>query len=129
MKKFLKMVLAVMCGILLMWVLGFIILASIAGAASGGNGTVIPKSGVLAIDMSAITITEQSAPANPMATIQGKDIVQIGLYKAVQAIHAAADDPGQRHFLDRVESRHGVHTVEAAADLGFGSRTYELIEL
>ena len=103
MKKFLKMVLAVMCGILLMWVLGFIILASIAGAASGGNGTVIPKSGVLAIDMSAITITEQSAPANPMASIQGKDIVQIGLYKAVQAIHAAADDPGVKFIFLRTD--------------------------
>ena len=44
-------------------------------------------------------------------------------------IYAATDDPGQRHFLDRVESRHGVHTVEAAADLGFGSREYELVEL
>ena len=28
-----------------------------------------------------------------------------------------------------VESRHGIHTIEAAADLGFGSRAYELIEL
>ena len=44
-------------------------------------------------------------------------------------VYAATDDPGQRHFLDRVESRHGVHTVEAAADLGFGSREYELVEL
>ncbi len=44
-------------------------------------------------------------------------------------VYAAKDDPGQRHFLDRVESRHGVHTVEAAAELGFGSRAYELIEL
>ena len=44
-------------------------------------------------------------------------------------IYAAKDDPGQAHFLERVESRHGIHTVEAAAELGFGSREYELIEL
>ena len=44
-------------------------------------------------------------------------------------IYAAKDDPGQAHFLERVESRHGVHTIEAAAALGFGSREYELIEL
>ena len=44
-------------------------------------------------------------------------------------IYAAKDDPGQAHFLERVESRHGVHTIEAAAELGFGSREYELIEL
>ena len=44
-------------------------------------------------------------------------------------VYAAKDDPGQAHFLERVESRHGIHTVEAAAELGFGSRDYELIEL
>lgn len=44
-------------------------------------------------------------------------------------IYAATDDPGQAHFLERVESRHGVHTIEAAAALGYGSREYELIEL
>ena len=44
-------------------------------------------------------------------------------------IYAAKDDPGQAHFIERVESRHGIHTVEAAAILGFGSREYELIEL
>ncbi len=41
----------------------------------------------------------------------------------------ASDDPGKAHFLERVESRHGVHTIEAAAELGFGSRQYELVEL
>ena len=44
-------------------------------------------------------------------------------------IYAAKDDPGQAHFLERVESRHGIHTIEAAADLGYGSREYDLIEL
>ena len=44
-------------------------------------------------------------------------------------IYAAKDDPGQAHFLERVESRHGIHTIEAAAELGFGSREYELIEI
>ena len=44
-------------------------------------------------------------------------------------IYAAKDDPGQGHFLERVESRHGIHTIEAAAALGFGSREYELIEV
>lgn len=47
----------------------------------------------------------------------------------IDLVYAATDDPGQRHFLDRVESRHGVHTIEAAAALGIGSRTYELVEV
>lgn len=44
-------------------------------------------------------------------------------------VYAATDDPGQRHFLDRVESRNGVHTIEAAAAIGCGSREYELIKV
>ena len=40
-----------------------------------------------------------------------------------------SDDPGKEHFLERVNSRNGVHTIERAAELGFGSREYELITL
>ena len=43
-------------------------------------------------------------------------------------VYAAKDDPGQAHLIERIESRHGIHTVEAAAELGYGSREYELIE-
>ncbi len=39
----------------------------------------------------------------------------------------ASDDPGRDHLLERIESKNGVHTIEAAAALGFGSREYELI--
>lgn len=41
----------------------------------------------------------------------------------------ASDDPGRDHLVERIESLNGIHTVEAAAELGFGSREYELIEL
>lgn len=41
----------------------------------------------------------------------------------------ASDDPGRDHFIERVESRNGMLTVEAAAELGYGSREYELIEM
>ena len=41
----------------------------------------------------------------------------------------ASDDPGRDHFIERVESRHGIHTIEAAAELDFGSREYELFEV
>ncbi len=40
-----------------------------------------------------------------------------------------SDDPGKDHFIERVENRHGVHTIEAAAQLGVGSREYELVTL
>ncbi len=41
----------------------------------------------------------------------------------------AADDPGRDHLIERIESRNGVHTIEAAAALGFGSRKYDLVEV
>lgn len=37
------------------------------------------------------------------------------------------DDPGKAHLIERIESRNGIHTIEAAAVLGLGSREYELI--
>lgn len=40
-----------------------------------------------------------------------------------------SSDPGRDHLLERIESRNGVHTVEAAAALGVGSREYELVEV
>ncbi len=41
----------------------------------------------------------------------------------------ACSDPGKPHLIERIESRHGIHTIEAAAELGFGSREYELVEI
>ena len=41
----------------------------------------------------------------------------------------ASSDPGKPHLLERIESLNGVHTIEAAADLGYGTRIYELIEV
>lgn len=41
----------------------------------------------------------------------------------------ASDDPGKEHLIERIESRNGVHTIEAAEALGYGYRDYELIEV
>ncbi|MEF2925519.1 MAG: DUF362 domain-containing protein [Catenibacterium sp.] len=41
----------------------------------------------------------------------------------------ASTDPGKEHLIERIESRNGVHTIEAAEALGYGSRDYELIEI
>ena len=38
-------------------------------------------------------------------------------------------DPGRDHFVERVERQHGIHTIEAAVELGFGTREYELIDI
>ena len=41
----------------------------------------------------------------------------------------ASKDPGRDHFLERVQSRNGEHTIDAAVELGIGSKEYELVEL
>ena len=58
------------------------------------------------------------ASADPVALDQaGLDLVY------------ASRDPGRDHLLERIVSSNGVHTVEAAAALGVGSREYVLKEL
>ncbi len=41
----------------------------------------------------------------------------------------ACSDPGKPHLIERIESRNGVHTIEAAAALGYGTREYTLVEV
>jgi uncharacterized protein len=38
-------------------------------------------------------------------------------------------DPGRDHLVQRIERQNGVHTIEAAAELGFGTREYEIINI
>lgn len=40
-----------------------------------------------------------------------------------------SEDPGKEHFMERVNSKNGIHTIEAATSLGIGTREYELIEI
>lgn len=47
----------------------------------------------------------------------------------IDLVYAATEDPGQKHFLERVESRHGTHTIDAAAEIGYGTKEYELISI
>lgn len=53
----------------------------------------------------------------------------IALDQACIDLIYSSKDRGRDHFVERVERQHGIHTIEAAAALGYGSREYELIEL
>ena len=46
-------------------------------------------------------------------------------YDAVKA----SDDPGKAALIERMDSRHGIHTVEAAEKLGIGRREYEIVNI
>ena len=53
----------------------------------------------------------------------------VALDQACVDLIYASKDPGRDHFLERLESRNGIHTIEAAEKHGYGTREYELIEL
>jgi len=53
----------------------------------------------------------------------------IALDRACLDLVMKSTDPGKEHFLERVNSRNGVHTIDAAYELGFGNKEYELIDI
>ena len=53
----------------------------------------------------------------------------VALDQACVDLVYASTDPGKAELIERIESRHGIHTLEAAEKLGIGSREYELIAL
>lgn len=95
MKDFVKMTLAVICGIFITSIVTFILSLGFIGslAAAGSIQPTLPKSGILKLDMSKMVILEQGKPDDPFSKLQGGDIQSIGMLKAVKAINAAAEDP------------------------------------
>lgn len=53
----------------------------------------------------------------------------VALDQACVDLVYASDDEGKADLIERIESRNGVHTIEAAAEIGIGSREYELIDM
>lgn len=106
MKDFLKMLLAVICGLILAGFLFFMLMAGFIGAAAslgGGAKPVLPKSGVLAIDMSGFILTEAEKPTTQLYTLNGKVPQNVSLYKAVTALQIAAKDPGVEYVFLRAD--------------------------
>ncbi len=53
----------------------------------------------------------------------------VAIDKACVDLVYACSDPGKPHLIERIESRNGTHTIDAAASIGCGSKDYELIEV
>lgn len=53
----------------------------------------------------------------------------IAIDQACMDLVKKSDDPGKEHFLERVNSRNGMHTIDAAAELGFGTKEYVLLNI
>lgn len=104
MKDFWKMLLAVICGLLIFGFIAIFIAGSALsaiGAATEGKTAVLPRSGVLAVDMSSFVLAEQESG---MPNFRGSSAIpQIALRKAVSAIRTAADDPGVKFIFLRTD--------------------------
>ena len=53
----------------------------------------------------------------------------VALDRACVDLVMNSSDPGRDHFMERVSSRHGTHTIDAAAELGIGNKEYELVRV
>ena len=80
----------------------------------------------MSVDCDCCAVAEDPCLAD-MGVLASTDPVAID--QACIDLVYGCDDPGKAHFLERVESRNGVHTIESAAALGIGSREYELVEV
>ena len=98
MKKFLKMTLATLVGLILFSFVGIFIFSSVIGAmaALGKSDPIIPAEGMLELDMTAFVLAEQDQEADPFTTIKSGEQAPatVGMLKAVNAIKTAAEDPG-----------------------------------
>ena len=112
MKDFVKMMLAVICAFIVMQILGFILLFIMIGTVSiGSSKTVLPREGVLDIDMAQFALGEQTQDDSftPSVSLMGVSAggATIGLWDAIQAIEAAAADPGIKYILLRADAASG----------------------
>ena len=112
MKDFVKMMLAVICAFIVMQLIGFFLLFAMVGAMSlGSSKTVLPREGVLDIDMEQFTLGEQTQDDSfsPGISMLGMSAggATVGLWDAVQAIEAAAADPGIKYILLRADAASG----------------------
>ena len=96
MKDFIKMTFATIAGLLVFGVVAMFLTIAMVGALAsiGESQPVMPREGILQIDMSTMTLAEQTQEADPFASLSGSQIVTpVGIYNAIQAVNAAAEDP------------------------------------
>ena len=106
MKEFVKTMLAVICGYLVLQIITFIFFLIMLGGALAGGSSPLPKEGVLDLNLADFTLAEQTQDM-PMPTFSGMNFAmpdaQVGIWEAVRAIDAAAADPGVKFLLLRPE--------------------------
>ena len=80
----------------------------------------------MSVDCDCCAVAEDPAMAD-IGILSSLD--PVALDQACLDLVYAAKDEGKAHLIERIESRHGIHTVEVAAAIGVGNREYELVEI
>lgn len=96
MKEYIKMTLATLTGLILFGFVSILLTTGIIGAiaALGDSKPVMPAQAVLTIDFSKMSLAEQDQEADPLTVLQGGDMIMpVGIYNAITAVNAAAEDP------------------------------------
>ena len=109
MKDFIKMVLAVVCGVFIASVIGLFLFFGVLGSFASSSKPILPKSGVLKIDLGSLSLGEQTTEANPFDNLDVTTLVTgntsvgrtLGIWDAVTAINTAAEDPGVKYIYLR----------------------------
>ena len=91
-----------------------------------GNICYINVMANLSVDCDCCAVAEDPC-MNDIGILSSLD--PIALDQACIDLIYRSNDKGRDHFVERIETKQGIHTIEAAADLGFGTREYELIEI
>ena len=110
MKEYIKMTLATITGLFLFGFVAMFLFIGMIGAiaAVGETAPVMPKEAVLSIDFTEMTLAEQTSEADPLAMLQGGgDITPVGIYSAINAINAAAQDPAIRYIYMKPDAASG----------------------
>lgn len=104
------MTLATLAGLFIFGIVSFFMMFAMIGAlaAVGSTQPVMPREGVLKIDMSTIALAEQTQEADPMSILQGNGNTSVlGIYSAIKAISAAAEDPAIKFIYMRPDGAAG----------------------
>lgn len=80
----------------------------------------------LSVDCDCCTIAEDPCMSD-IGILSSLD--PIALDQACIDLIYNSKDKGRDHMVERIEAQHGIHTIERASELDFGSREYELIEI
>lgn len=89
----------------------------------GGNAVYINVMKNLSVDCDCCSVAEDPCMKD-IGVLISTDPVAID--QACVDLIYASKDPGRNHMVERIESRQGIHTLEAAEALGLGNRDYEL---